>query len=145
MDNIQTLTEMVSPLDMAEKLLEAVRDMEAQMALQRQRINELEQEMTALKNDPWTSRVTYENVVEMIALNEDSAVRDEMRKVFEPLLKKAQVQQLRRDIKCKVKELDGDEGAKIMIDKADVKVLSPGNTIAHTINERRLSDYGRRE
>ena len=112
MDNIQTLTEMVSPLEMAEKLLEAVRDMEAQMALQRQRINELEQEMTALKNDPWTSRVTYENVVEMIALNEDSAVRDEMRKVFEPLLKKAQVQQLRRDIKCKVKELDGDEGGR---------------------------------
>ena len=137
MDDFQELTKKVSPLDMAEKLLEAVREMEAQMALQRQRINELDQQLNALKNDPWTSRVTYENVVEMIALNEDSAVRDEMRKVFEPLLKKAQVQQLRRDIKCKVKELDGDEGAKIVIDKADVKVLSPGNTIAHTIYGRR--------
>ena len=137
MDDFQELTKKVSPLDMAEKLLEAVREMEAQMALQRQRINELDQQLNALKNDPWTSRVTYENVVEMIALNEDSAVRDEMRKVFEPLLKKAQVQQLRRDIKCKVKELDGDEGAKIVIDKADVKVLSPGNTIAHMIYGRR--------
>ena len=137
MDDFQELTKKVSPLDMAEKLLEAVREMEAQMELQKQRINELEQEVAELQNDPWTSRVTYENVVEMIALNEDSAVRDEMRKVFEPLLKKAQVQQLRRDIKCKVKELDGDEGAKIVIDKADVKVLSPGNTIAHTIYGRR--------
>ena len=108
MDDYQELTEKVSPLDMAEKLVEAVREMEAQKELQRQRINELEQEVAALRNDPWTSRVTYENVVEMIALNEDSAVRDEMRKVFEPLLKKAQVQQLRRDIKRKVKELDGD-------------------------------------
>ena len=108
MDDFQELTEKVSPLDMAEKLVEAVREMEAQKELQRQRINELEQEVAALRNDPWTSRVTYENVVEMIALNEDSAVRDEMRKVFEPLLKKAQVQQLRRDIKRKVKELDGD-------------------------------------
>lgn len=108
MDDFQELTKKVSPLDMAEKLVEAVREMEAQKELQRQRINELEQEVAALRNDPWTSRVTYENVVEMIALNEDSAVRDEMRKVFEPLLKKAQVQQLRRDIKRKVKELDGD-------------------------------------
>ena len=110
MDDFQELTEKVSPFDMAVKLTEAVRAMGAQMELQKQRINELEQEVAELQNDPWTSRVTYENVVEMIALNEDSAVRDEMRKVFEPLLKKAQVQQLRRDIKRKVKELESADG-----------------------------------
>ena len=81
-----------------------------------QRIRELEQENERLlleqqKNDLWSSRVTYENVVELIASYEDASQRDEARKLLEPLLKKDQVRQLRRDIRLKVKELESAEEA----------------------------------
>ena len=80
------------------------------------RIKELEQENERLlceqqKNDLWSSRVTYENVVELIASYEDASQRDEARKLLEPLLKKEQVRQLRRDIRLKVKELESAEEA----------------------------------
>lgn len=80
------------------------------------RIRELEQENERLlleqqKNDLWSSRVTYENVVELIASYEDASQRDEARKLLEPLLKKEQVRQLRRDIRLKVKELESAEEA----------------------------------
>jgi hypothetical protein len=55
--------------------------------------------------------VTYENVVELIASYEDASQRDEARKLLEPLLKKEQVRQLRRDIRQKVKELESAEEA----------------------------------
>ena len=63
------------------------------------------------KGDEWTSRITYENVVEQIASNEDASKRDDARKVFEPLLKRSQVTQLRRDIKRRVKELNEEGGS----------------------------------
>jgi DNA repair exonuclease SbcCD ATPase subunit len=63
------------------------------------------------KDDEWTSRVTYENVVEQIASNEDASKRDDARKVFEPLLKRSQVTQLRRDIKRRVKEVNDESGS----------------------------------
>ena len=63
------------------------------------------------KNGLWASRVTYENVVELIASYEDASQRDEARKLLEPLLKKEQVRQLRRDIRLKVKELESAEEA----------------------------------
>jgi uncharacterized protein YeeX (DUF496 family) len=83
----------------------------------RQRVAALESENTALtdtinqwkNNDEWSSRVTYDNVVDQIASLEDASKRDDARRVFEPLLKRAQVNQLRRDIKKRVKELN-DEG-----------------------------------
>ena len=80
------------------------------------RIRELELENERLlneqqKNDLWSSRVTYENVVELIASYEDASQRDEARKLLEPLLKKDQVRQLRRDIRLKVKELESAEEA----------------------------------
>ena len=83
----------------------------------RQRVAELESENEALtdtidqwkSNDEWSSRVTYEGVVEQIAACEDAKERDEARKLIEPLLKKAQVTQFRRDIKRRVKELN-EEG-----------------------------------
>ncbi len=62
------------------------------------------------KKDEWSSRVTYENVVDQIASLEDASKRDDARRVFEPLLKKNQVAQLRRDIKQKVKEMNEDGG-----------------------------------
>lgn len=84
----------------------------------RKRVAQLESENAALaetiehwkKGDEWASRVTYEGVVEQIAACEDAKERDEARKLIEPLLKKAQVTQFRRDIKKRVKELN-EEGA----------------------------------
>ena len=84
-----------------------------------QRVATLEEEKARLedtveqlkKDDEWTSRVTYENVVEQIASNEDASKRDDARKVFEPLLKRSQVTQLRRDIKRRVKELNEESGS----------------------------------
>ena len=91
-------------------------DMAARLEQSELRIKELEQENERLlceqqKNDLWSSRVTYENVVELIASYEDASQRDEARKLIEPLLKKEQVRQLRRDIRLKVKELEAAEEA----------------------------------
>ena len=91
-------------------------EMAARLEQSELRIKELEQENERLlceqqKNDLWSSRVTYENVVELIASYEDASQRDEARKLIEPLLKKEQVRQLRRDIRLKVKELESAEEA----------------------------------
>ena len=80
----------------------------------RQRVAKLESENAALaetieqwkRNDEWASRVTYEGVVEQIAACEDAKERDEARKLIEPLLKRGQAKQFRKDIKKRVKELD---------------------------------------
>lgn len=82
----------------------------------KQRVETLENENAALtdtleqwkNNDEWSSRVTYDNVVEQIASLEDASKRDDARRMFEPLLKKTQVAQFRRDIKRRVKELNED-------------------------------------
>ena len=92
------------PLKIAEALVSSIKDLTNKIKAQDEKIQELTKELEGLRNDPWSSRVTYENVVELIAQNEDPAVRDETRKVFEPLLKKEQVRMLRRDVKKKVKE-----------------------------------------
>ena len=83
----------------------------------KQRVASLESENAALtetveqwkNNDEWSNRVTYDSVVEQIAACEDAKERDEARKLIEPLLKKSQVTQFRRDIKRRVKELN-EEG-----------------------------------
>ncbi|MBR5656302.1 MAG: hypothetical protein IKW98_06425 [Prevotella sp.] len=83
----------------------------------KQRVAALERENAALtdtleqwkNNDEWSNRVTYENVVEQIASLEDTAQRDNARRLIEPLLKRGQVNQLRKDIKRRVKELN-EEG-----------------------------------
>ena len=83
----------------------------------RQRVAALESENTALtdtinqwkNNDEWSSRVTYDNVVDQIASLEDASKRDDARRLFESMLKKSQVTQLRKDIKRRVKELN-EEG-----------------------------------
>ena len=72
-----------------------------------QRVAALESENAALTdtleqwkhNDEWSNRVTYDNVVDQIASLEDTSKRDDARRMFEPLLKKGQVAQFRRDIK----------------------------------------------
>ena len=72
-----------------------------------QRVAALEKENEALtdtinqwkSNDEWSNRVTYDNVVDQIASLEDASKRDDARRMFEPLLKKSQVTQFRRDIK----------------------------------------------
>ena len=81
-----------------------------------QRVAALESENAALTdtleqwkhNDEWSNRVTYDNVVDQIASLEDTSKRDDARRMFEPLLKKSQVTQFRRDIKKRVKELNED-------------------------------------
>ncbi len=83
----------------------------------RQRVAALENENAALtdtinqwkSNDEWSNRVTYDNMVDQIASLEDTSKRDDARRMFEPLLKKTQVAQFRRDIKKRVKELN-EEG-----------------------------------
>lgn len=83
----------------------------------RERVATLESENAALtetveqwKNgDEWSNRVTYDNVVDQIASLEDASKRDDARRMFEPLLKKTQVTQFRKDIKRRVKELN-EEG-----------------------------------
>lgn len=100
------------------------------------RLTTLEAENTAMKarlNDGWSDRVTYDNMVEQIAACEDASERDDARKLVEPMLKKDMMRKFREDIRRKVQELNSEDGVKILIDKADVKVQSPGNTIAHTI------------
>ena len=85
-----------------------------EIELLRQRVAALESENEALtetmeqwkKGNEWSSRVTYENMVEQIAACEDPKERDEARKLIEPLLKKGQVTQFRRDIKRRAKELN---------------------------------------
>ena len=84
----------------------------------RQRVAKLESENAAFaetieqwkKGDEWASRVTYEGVVEQIAACEDAKERDEARKLIEPLLKRNQAAQFRKDIKKRVKELNEDGG-----------------------------------
>ena len=78
----------------------------------KRRVAELEEELAKYRNDDWTGRVTYDNVVDLIASNEDAAVRDQTRKVFEPLLKKETARKLQRDVKRKVKEMEEADGVE---------------------------------
>ena len=89
----------------------SVEALETELEQKGRRIAELEQEVERLRNDPWSSRVTYDNVVELIASYEDASQRDEARKLLEPMLKREQVRQLRRDIKRKVAELNAEEAS----------------------------------
>lgn len=78
----------------------------------KRRVAELEEELAKYRNDDWAGRVTYDNVVDLIASNEDAAVRDQTRKVFEPLLKKETARKLQRDVKRKVKEMEEADGVE---------------------------------
>lgn len=123
--------------EMAHEMVAKLDELETtklELATAQAEIKALKAELDAMKkaDDEWASRVTYENVVDQIALYEDPAQRDEARKVFAPLLKKNMVTKMHRDIKRRAKELNG-EGANITIQQAEVKVQSPGNNIAHTI------------
>lgn len=71
------------------------------------------------KMDEWAKRVTYDNVVDQIASLEDASKRDDARRVFEPLLKKNQVTQLRKDVKRRVKEMNEEGGTNITIEKVE--------------------------
>ena len=81
----------------------------------KRRVAELEEELAKYRNDDWTGRVTYDNVVDLIASNEDAAVRDQTRKVFEPLLKKETARKLQRDVKRKVKEMEETDGVGAVV------------------------------
>ena len=100
------------------------------------KVKTMEKEMEQLKKgDEWSSRVTYDGVVDQIAACEDAKERDEARKLIEPLLKKEMATKFRKDIRRRAKELS-EGGMNIVIGQAEVKVQSPGNNIAHTINTK---------
>ena len=109
----------------------SVQQLAADYVRLQQRVAELEEENRKLKEDDeqlrkadeWTQRVTYDNVVELIANNEDAAQRDISRKVFEPLLKKEQVRQLRRDIKRRVRELNEADEAEQKLETGEVPAV----------------------
>lgn len=119
----ETAHEMVVKLDE----LEATKQ---ELAATQAEIKALKAELETLKkyDDEWGSRVTYENVVDQIALYEDPSQRDEARKVFAPLLKKNMVTKMHKDIKRRAKELNG-EGANITIQQAEVKVSGNWNDV----------------
>ena len=83
------------------------------------------------KGDEWSNRVTYENVVDQIASLEDASKRDDARRMFEPLLKKGQVTQFRKDIKRRVKELneDGDVYSDVQVAQALESCVGKGQVI----------------
>lgn len=94
--------------DFLNHIEEMMRTIEEMVLALNERIEQLEaenKELIAKLNDGWRDRVTYENIVDQIASNEDPAQRDIARKTFEPLLKREKVMQLRRDIKRKLREL----------------------------------------
>ena len=116
-------------MDEYDCLLQRVATLEAENARLEDTVEQLK------KDDEWTSRVTYENVVEQIASNEDASKRDDARKVFEPLLKRSQVTQLRRDIKRRVKELNDESGSTFNNYGTYTEVHSGGININHKKDE----------
>lgn len=97
---------------------------------QKRRIAELEEELAKYRNDDWTGRVTYDNVVDLIASNEDAAVRDQTRKVFEPLLKKETARKLQRDVKRKVKEMEEADGVgAVVVNIGTLNGTATGNVL----------------
>ena len=103
------------------------------VAQQDEKIAKLEEALEQQKKgEEWASRVTYEGVVEQIAACEDAKERDEARKLIEPLLKRSQVTQFRRDIKKRVKELNEENGAKD-------RVLRLANAYENAV-QKRLSE-----
>lgn len=92
-----------------QQVLDDNEQLRQQVAAQDAKIAKLEEALEQKKKeDDWSSRVTYEGVVEQIAACEDAKERDEARKLIEPLLKQVQVKQFRKDIKKRVKELNED-------------------------------------
>ena len=96
----------------------------------KRRVAELEEELAKYRNDDWTGRVTYDNVVDLIASNEDAAVRDQTRKVFEPLLKKETARKLQRDVKRKVKEMEEADGMGAVAPQVYIEIGNAGDVIA---------------
>lgn len=97
-------------------------DLKQKMAEWNKEKEKMAAEMEAMnKKDEWSSRVTYEAVVDQIAACEDPSKRDDARRVFEPLLKKNQVAQLRKDVKQRVKQMNEESngGTNITIEKVE--------------------------
>ena len=117
--------------DKVMELQHALAEKEEEMKHQREEMNKKErdwekekQEITANmeamnKMDEWSSRVTYDNVVEQIAACEDAKERDEARKLIEPLLKRDMARKFRKDIKEKAKEMSEGGGTNITIGKVE--------------------------
>ena len=107
-----------TPLKTAAEWNESLGRLQATLATQHEELElahrheaELEEELERLRNDPWASRVTYDNVVEQIAACEDPRERDDARRLIEPMLKRDTVRRFRADIRRKVAEQHGTKPA----------------------------------
>ncbi|MCR5140344.1 MAG: hypothetical protein K6B45_09310 [Bacteroidaceae bacterium] len=87
----------------------------AELAESRQSEANLREEAERLRNDPWASRVTYDNVVEQIAACEDPHDRDDARRIFEPMLKRDMVRRFRADIRRKAMEMHEPKAPPVSI------------------------------
>ena len=97
-----------------QQMIEENEQLRQRMAEKDAKIAKLEEALEQQKKDnEWSSRVTYEGVVEQIAACEDAKERDEARKLIEPLLKRGQVTQFRKDIKKRVKELNEESAGGV--------------------------------
>ena len=90
-----------------EKLKEENRAKDAKIDEQQETIDRLQDELEqSRKGDEWAQRVTFDNVVDEIASNEDAAQRDLHRRFIELLLPQKLVKLLRKAVKKRVKEIN---------------------------------------
>ena len=90
-----------------EKLKEENRAKDAKIDEQQETIDRLQDELEQSRTgDEWAQRVTFDNVVDEIASNEDAAQRDQYRRFIETMLPQKLVKLLRKAIKKRVKELN---------------------------------------
>ena len=90
-----------------EKLKEDMKAKDAKIDEQQETIDRLQDELEqSRKGDDWAQRVTFDNVVDEIASNEDAAQRDLHRRFIELLLPQKLVKLLRKAVKKRVKEIN---------------------------------------
>ena len=128
-----------------QQVVAEIEQLRQRVAKQDETIMKLEEALEQQKKgDEWASRVTYEGVVEQIAACEDAKERDEARKLIEPLLKRGQVTQFRRDIKRRVKELNeeaaSDTGAEPGVPPAVLKTEEAEEMMGDLVEAGILTD-----
>lgn len=90
-----------------EQLKEDMKAKDAKIDEQQETIDRLQDELEqSRKGDEWAQRVTFDNVVDEIASNEDAAQRDLHRRFIELLLPQKLVKLLRKAVKKRVKEIN---------------------------------------
>ena len=113
------------------QMLAFIEVLESDLKQAKKRIAEVERENERLRNDPWASRVTYDNVVEQIAACEDARERDDARKLIETMLKRDMARRFRGDIRLKVQEMHTGDNAKTFNNYGTYNAAEAGGTISN--------------